>query len=92
MEASAVMYWYTGTGGWGTGLAMGLIWLVFWGALVTWIVLLVRRPTRTTPRTDTTPERILAERFARGEIDHDEHTNRLAVLHEAQRPREQVRS
>ncbi|MEU6537714.1 SHOCT domain-containing protein [Streptomyces sp. NPDC047000] len=37
--------------------------------------------------TAPTPEQLLAERFARGEIDEDEYRRRLAVLRDAGGPR-----
>jgi putative membrane protein len=57
----------------------GVVIVVFW-ALVFWaIVSVVRRPIQTAPRTRTAEE-ILAERFARGEIDADEHEQRRRAL------------
>lgn len=59
--------------------------LVFWGVLITVVVLLVRAPASVrqpgppTPR--PTPEQLLAERFARGEIDETDYEGRLATLH-----------
>ncbi len=56
----------------------------FW-ALVAWVVVMVVRRDRATPpaaaRTD--PERILAERYARGDIDDAEYQARLDGLHRA---------
>jgi putative membrane protein len=74
-------------GGWGAGewLAMSLMMLIFWGALITLGIWLVRR-TRSTPTTPEPPaptdgaERLLAERFARGEIDETEFTRNRALL------------
>jgi putative membrane protein len=70
--------------GWGVGawVAMGLMMLVFWGGVVTVVVLLLRR---THTNEGTTPphhdaERILHERFARGEIDEDEYIARRTAL------------
>ena len=40
-----------------------------WALLIVGIVLLVRSVGRSSPPTDRTPEQLLAERFARGEID-----------------------
>jgi len=75
------MMWWPDHGGWGWGgwLAMTLTMLAFWG-LVAWVVVsLVRQPGgRREPGRDT--EEILAERFARGEIDEDEFRQRRAAL------------
>lgn len=85
------MMWDRGDwGSWGAGgwLAMSLMMLVFWGLLALLAVWLVRtlrdRPPRAggdelhspTARADE----VLAERFARGEIDADEYTRRREVL------------
>ena len=79
------MWW---DGGWGAGawLAMSLMMVVFWGGLVALVVWLVRgfRPDRgpghSTPSAGRADE-VLAERFARGEIDEDEFTRRRDFLH-----------
>lgn len=49
-----------------------------WGVLALGIVLLVRTPgAQAAPRS---PEQLLAERFARGEIDENEYFGRLTAL------------
>jgi len=77
------MFWYHDhMGGWGYGL-MALSWVLFWALVVTGIVLLVRYLSRTPgqpPDNRPTPERLLAERFARGEIDEEEYRRRLQAL------------
>ena len=81
------MMWWSGHWGWGWGawLVMSLGMVAFWG-LVIWLFLnVVRTISRTStgsvsPRTGT-PEEILAERFARGEIDEDDYRRRLNTLH-----------
>jgi putative membrane protein len=82
------MMWWN-DGGWGAGawFLMSLMMILFWGALVALAVWLVR-----TLRTDQSPapaphfstaraDEVLAERFARGEIDEDEFKRRRALLH-----------
>jgi putative membrane protein len=75
-----------GTGGWGYGLT-ALIMILFWAAVIYGIVALVRyaRPCHTGPEPvqPPTPERLLAERFARGQIDEDEYHQRLTSLRAA---------
>lgn len=79
---------YGGYGsGWGVGtwVAMGLMMLVFWGGVVALVVLLLRRThdsggTHPLPPSHHDAERILNERFARGEIDEDEYTARRTAL------------
>ena len=80
------MMWWD-HGGWGAGewLAMSLMMLVFWAALIALVLWLVRS-FRTDQRSDTTAptaraDEVLAERFARGEIDEDEFTRRRELLH-----------
>jgi putative membrane protein len=78
------MFWYHGgMTGWGWVL-MSLSTLLFWAVLVAAGLLLFRAlsrvPRDTHPVGRSTPEQVLAERFARGEIDEDEYRRRLAVL------------
>jgi putative membrane protein len=54
--------------------------LLIVGALVTFAVLWTRRS-----RASTSATAIVAERYARGEIDHDEYRERLAHLTEKRR-------
>jgi putative membrane protein len=81
-----MMNWYgAGMSGWGYLLMIANT-LLFWGLLVAGVVVLVRyfgsasRHGGVRPGQSATPEQILAERFARGEIDEDEYRRRLAVL------------
>ena len=65
--------------------------ILFWGAVIFDIVMLVRyfgrsgqppaepRPPQSA-ESPQSPERLLAQRFARGEIDAEEYRRRLAVL------------
>jgi putative membrane protein len=80
-----------GMNGWGWGL-MTVAMVLFWGLLVVGVVFLVRylgrAPHRhpdawpsgggSVPR--SSPEELLGERFARGEIDADEYRRRLDAL------------
>lgn len=76
------MHWYgDGIGGWGYAL-MAINMILFWGLIIVGVVALVRylgRGTAGQPGTSG-PERILAERFARGEIDEQEYQQRLQIL------------
>ena len=79
-----MMYWGNGVGGWGMVL-MAVSGLLFWGLVIGGIVALVRY---TGPGAQPSvpaapgpvPQQLLAERFARGDIDEDEYTRRLQVL------------
>jgi putative membrane protein len=74
-------------GSWGVGgwLAMSLMMIVVWGAPIALVVWLVRsnfrpgRPAGTTPP-ESDADQVLAERYARGEIDEDEFTRRRETL------------
>jgi putative membrane protein len=79
-----MMYWGNGMGGWGY-VVMTVSMLLFWGLLIVGVVLLVRyvgadrrQPPPPTPASD--PQSLLAERFARGEINEDDYRQRLKVL------------
>ncbi|MGY4103087.1 SHOCT domain-containing protein [Nocardia sp. R16R-3T] len=80
-----MMFWYDhDMTGWGYAW-MGLGMVVFWGLLITGFILLVRsvaQPYQGRPPTPQvlTAEQLLAERFARGEIDRDEYLSRLETL------------
>ena len=72
--------------GWGPGawIAMALVMLVFWTLVAAAIIALVRSDhgrgqDHVVGRADD-PERILAERFARGEIDADDFKQRRDLL------------
>ncbi|MGI5466629.1 SHOCT domain-containing protein [Streptomyces sp. CA-132043] len=82
---SDVMYGYgTGMQGWGF-IAMAVAQLIFWGLLLIGVALLVRYLVRShrdtgTPSTHQTPQQVLAERLARGDIDEEEYQRRLTAL------------
>ncbi|MFE0464574.1 SHOCT domain-containing protein [Kitasatospora sp. NPDC058965] len=95
-EEAMMMYWDDhGMNGWGTGF-MALAMLLFLVLLVVGAVALVRylgRPAQAghtaqaghpgrpgEPGHGPTPEDLLAERLARGEIEPDEYRSRLATL------------
>ena len=73
--------------GWGW-LAMTVGMVAFWGLLITLTVVLLRglnRPANRAYGPRPSPEQLLAERFARGEIDEDEYRRRLVTLTAANR-------
>jgi putative membrane protein len=67
-------------------VAMAAMMLVFWSlviGLVVWIIRSVRGPEQSGDRTSVaskSADQVLAERFARGEIDEDEFRRRRALL------------
>jgi putative membrane protein len=80
-----IMFWYgNGVSGWGYGL-MGLGMVVFW-ALVIVLVVSVSRHNRShhdylgSRPVSLTADQLLAERFARGEIDQQEYSAGQAAL------------
>lgn len=76
------MMWYD-HGSWGAGgwVVMGLMMLVFWGGLVAVVAWLINSSRRDGPPPPRSADELLAERFARGEIDEDEFTHRRELLH-----------
>ncbi|MFJ9841620.1 SHOCT domain-containing protein [Kitasatospora sp. NPDC101155] len=91
-----MMFWYDGGWGWGGWLAMAVFMVVFWALVIAGVVALVHyltgarhghqpgpTPPSGEPGSDSrAAEDLLAERFARGEIDEDEYRRRIAVLRE----------
>jgi putative membrane protein len=90
------MMWYDGWG-WGGWFAMAIFMVLFWALVIAGVVVLVRYVTGSRhgqqsggppvssgePRWGGRPaEELLAERFARGEIDEDEYKRRLTLLRE----------
>lgn len=67
-------YWHDGMGGnwWWMGVAM----LVFWGSVAAVVISVLRRPSAR----PESAKAILAERFARGEIDADEYRRSVDAL------------
>jgi putative membrane protein len=84
-EETAMMYGDGNMGVWGY-ILMGVSFLLFWGAVITGIILFSRAMGAGGRRYEGgapgagVAENLLAERFARGEIDENEYTSRLAVL------------
>ena len=83
-----MMFWYDHNMGWWGYAGMGVGMVLFWALLIAGIVALVvytsgNRSDRRIPPESTSassPEEVLAARFARGEIDETEYRDRLAVL------------
>lgn len=84
-------FWYgDNTSGWGWVLMiLGMV--AFWGFLGLGIALFMRTPGHRSQRSGhapsaSTPEQVLSERFASGEIDETEYTGRLGILHGQPKP------
>ncbi len=82
-----MMFWYDHGMGWWGWAGMGIGMVLFWALLIAGIVALVafingdRRDRQYPPApSPTSPEEVLALRFARGEISETEYRDRLAVL------------
>ncbi|WP_155059322.1 SHOCT domain-containing protein [Streptomyces blattellae] len=77
-------FWYAhDMSGWGWfGMSVGMV--AFWALIITALVLVFRAVNRPHEHTHTpaapTPQHILGERFARGEIDEEEYRRRLSTL------------
>jgi putative membrane protein len=82
-----MMYWSDGTSWWGW-LLMSLGMVAFWGGVIWLVWYLVThasiRGGQSAP-SPSSPEQILDERFARGEIDADEYRTRREALRNAER-------
>lgn len=90
------MMWYDGGWGWGGWVVMTAFIALFWAVLIVGLVALVRYLTGARHHQqpgrhpasgegewqDRRAESLLAERFARGEIEADEYKRRLALLRE----------
>ena len=78
------MMWGYGNWGWGGWLIMSLMMLIFWGALIFGGIALWRSANRSDRGQQhtgyPTPEQLLDERFARGEIDAEEYRSRKELL------------
>jgi putative membrane protein len=78
-----MMYWGSGMGGWGM-LLVTVSNLLFVGLLIAGAPALIRyasRSARQDSAADPAPAQwVLADRFARSEIDEDEYERRLGVL------------
>lgn len=85
-----MMYWDGNMGLWGY-ILMGVGFVLFWAAVITAIILFARSMGGPNRRYDGGgpsvggAENLLAERFARGEIDESEYTARLNVLRQGRR-------
>lgn len=76
------MGWHMDDWSWGGWLLMTASMVAFW-ALVAWVIVVAIRTGRSSTPPAPDPERILAERFAAGEIDDDEYQRRLEGLRRA---------
>lgn len=80
-----MMWWYgPGMSPWGYGL-MTVSMVLFWALVIAGIVVLVRQLARGSAVRRPDAEQMLAERFARGEIDEREYGERLDVLRDGPR-------
>ena len=83
-----MMYGWDGWG-WGGWVLMTMVMVLFWAAVITAIVLAVRylggggsHRNQASAGSARAAEDMLAERYARGEIDDDEFRKRLTLLRE----------
>jgi len=83
-----MMYWDGNMGAWGY-ILMVVSFILFWGAIIAAIVVFARsmgpgdRRRGNSRAGGGVAEDLLAERFARGDIDETEYTARLAALRRA---------
>ena len=84
-----MMYYGHGMGGWGMVL-MTVSSVLFWALVIAGVVAMVRYTGRDAQRSrpvmhGPVPQQMLAERFARGDIDEEEYQRRRQVLGETAR-------
>jgi putative membrane protein len=79
-----MMWWHDGMG-WGDWVVMTLTMAAFWALVVFALIAIFRSGREARSDHEPGPERILDERFARGEIDVDEYHARQDVLRASQR-------
>ena len=86
---SSLMDYHDGSWGAGEWLAMGTMMLLFWAVVIGLVVWAARSRRSTGPSdqtssaTPTGPNTLLAERYARGEIDEVEYLRRRDLLQSA---------
>lgn len=84
-ERDAAMFWYGhDMNGWGYGL-MGISMLAVWVLLIGAVAMVLRHNRNPAAHTGDvvaplTADQLLAQRFARGEIDHDDYLARQVAL------------
>jgi Zn-dependent protease with chaperone function/uncharacterized membrane protein len=86
-EETSMMMMDNGHWGWGSWILTTSATVVFWALMITAVVLVARyllslsqRPPGTRSTAVSSAEQLLAERYARGEIDDDEYKRRLTLL------------
>jgi putative membrane protein len=90
LEEEPAMMWGWHSWSWWAWLAMSLSMVAFWGLIIWGVVAIVRGVGGSRRRPEgRDPEQILAERFARGEIDEEEYHRRLQTLRSAGRSADQ---
>ena len=79
-------YWWNDGWSWWNWAVMTGGMVAFWG-LVAWAVVALVRSSERAPRVAArSPEQVLAQRFAAGEMDSDEYQQRLEALRAANVP------
>ena len=82
-----MMWWNHGDWGVGSWVSMSLMMLVFWALIVGLVLWVVRSLSDKPPaagiaqRVAASPDDVLSERFARGEITEEEFVRRRGLLH-----------
>jgi len=78
-----MLFWYgNDTNVWGY-ILMGVSMVAFWALIIYWVLAIVRTPARSDPAATAlraTPEQVVADRLARGEIDPKQYHALLETL------------
>lgn len=78
---------YAGMWGWGGWVVMTVAMVVFFAVVIAAVVVAVRSVgggMRPVAPSGCTPQDVLADRFARGEVDDEEYHRRMALLRDHQ--------
>jgi putative membrane protein len=85
VERTVMMGWYHDGIGWSGWLLMTVAMVAFWALVVLGVLALFRSDGSGSGPKGRSPEELLDERFARGELTEQEYRSSCATLHDARR-------
>ena len=80
MKVAHMFFDGSGSGFWLLNVIWGLLVFAFWFVVIILVIRLLRRNATGQPSSSSSALNVLEERYARGEITHEEFTERRAVL------------